>query len=381
MTLHTGRGLLLAAGCLLLAACGGGGGDAAPPDSGAPPVNTPQPNRAPTAEAGEPQSAQAGGVVLLNGVGVDADGDSLTYAWEQVDGPEVDLQDTDSAVARFDVPPTFSALSLTFLLTVTDPDGVIATDTTTVWLNLGFTSCTPTAPPEELGLDAFYTKYCDANGIPIVSSGNVADEALEWARYIVLEMVKLRPDVVGEMISNDARVGMIAENELVTDMPEYEDLYILFPDVDWNIYRGLGAVIGRPLGSSSEENTLCLPGDVYEGSNILVHEFAHTIDNLGLKPSDSSWRGRLNAAYQTAMDTGLWQDCAFECYAATNSDEYFAEGSQQFFNVAWDSTESPLHNDVDTREELAAYDPALYQLLLEVYAEIEIPLCPVYAAP
>ena len=111
---------------------------------------------------------------------------------------------------------------------------------------------------------------------------------------------------------------------------------------------------------------------------MLVHEFAHTIDNLGLKTIGDSWRSRLFETYRAAMDAGLWQDCELDCYAATNSDEYFAEGTQHYFNVNWDNTESALHNHVDTRDELAAYDPALYQLMLEVYADVEIPLCPVY---
>ena len=244
-----GRRLLVLASCLVLAACsGGGGGDEPPPASDSPSGGGQQVNRAPIANAGEPQTAQAGGVVLLRGRGTDVDGDTLDYNWQQIGGPSVDIDDANSAVARFDVPSMFSQETLTFVLTVTDPDGEVATDTTTVWMNLGFSSCTPTAPPLELGLDPFYTKYCYANCIPIISSDNVADEALEWARYIVLEMIKLRPDVAAEMIRNEARVGIIAENELVTDMPEYEDLYITFPGIDWNIYRGLGAVLGRPLG-------------------------------------------------------------------------------------------------------------------------------------
>lgn len=43
-----------------------------------------------------------------------------------------------------------------------------------------------TLPPESLGLDAaFYKKYTDAGGIPIISSAKVPDDALLVARDIV----------------------------------------------------------------------------------------------------------------------------------------------------------------------------------------------------
>ena len=38
-----------------------------------------------------------------------------------------------------------------------------------------------TAPPKELGLDAFYTKYVSAGGLPVVGSAKVSDFALREA--------------------------------------------------------------------------------------------------------------------------------------------------------------------------------------------------------
>jgi hypothetical protein len=114
------------------------------------------------------------------------------------------------------------------------------------------------APPASLGLDKFYKKYIDADGIPIVSSEKVDDLALIKAKSIVSYMVKMIPDAKAKMILNKLRIGIIGETEKPTQMPEYRDLYTAFPGTDWdNRARGYGATIDRPLTSNCEENMLC----------------------------------------------------------------------------------------------------------------------------
>ena len=243
-----------------------------------------------------------------------------------------------------------------------------------VIVSSGFTPCTPTAPPASLGLDPFYKKYCDANGIPIVSSELVPDRALEWARYVVLEMLKLRPDAAAALVQQRVRVAIMADTEVTTDIPEHRDLYQAFPGVDWDTRaRGLGATAARPATSAAEENVLCYANDRYRSENILMHEFGHTIDEMGLRRSDPGWLTRLTVAYNAAMASGLWVNT----YAATNREEYFAEGVQSWFDANLQSNPpNGIHNHVNTRAELAVYDPTLLQLLREAVPEISIPLCP-----
>lgn len=40
---------------------------------------------------------------------------------------------------------------------------------------------------------------------------------------------------------------------------------------------------------AGEENLLCLPRDKYTGENILIHEFAHLIDFIGLRGTDRNF--------------------------------------------------------------------------------------------
>jgi hypothetical protein len=97
-----------------LAACGGGGGD-----SGTNQVA----NRAPTVDAGTGQTADEFANVTLSGTASDADGDALSYLWEQTDGLGVTINDATALTATFEAPDvlaTSTPESLTFRLTVSD---------------------------------------------------------------------------------------------------------------------------------------------------------------------------------------------------------------------------------------------------------------------
>jgi alpha-glucosidase len=220
-----------------------------------------------------------------------------------------------------------------------------------------------TAPPKSVRtsfkLAPFYKKYISAKGLPLVASDKVSDEALREADFIVNHMLEGREDVRQALIKNRVRVAVMAPSEKTTDIPEHSGLT---PKEYWdNRARGLGATFARPAISGAEENLLNLKGDRYAKENILVHEFAHTIHEMGLNTIDKAFDGKLRAAYQLAIDRGLWKGK----YAASNRKEYWAEGVQSYFDC--NDANNSQHNDVDTREELAEYDPALFMLIDEAF--------------
>ncbi len=224
-----------------------------------------------------------------------------------------------------------------------------------------------TSPFEELGLDGFYKKYLDASGLPVISSWIVYDEALLLTRDIVNHMVSgIPPEALDRMIEDGVRVGVIGRNQITSDMPEYSDLNEAFPGSPWDNYRGLGPTLARPLASSGEENLLQLPGDIYAGENILIHEFAHAIDLMGLRPTVEGFEDELLKAYDKAMEEGLWHNT----YAAVNSEEYFAEGVQSWYNAnRFADPPDGVHNHVNTREKLKEYDRRLYDLLAKYFPD------------
>jgi hypothetical protein len=222
------------------------------------------------------------------------------------------------------------------------------------------------APPASLGLDPFYTKHLDAGGLPIVGSDKVPDAALVEARKIVVQMTSKRPDIVKAMIEGKTRVAIMAKTEVTTDIPEHRDLNTKFPTTDWNKRcRGVGATKVRPACSGAEENLLQLDDDHYLGESILIHEFGHTMLVMGTEPA---FRGEVQAAYKDAMAKGLFRNT----YAASNADEYWAEGVQDWFDANLTSIPSNgVHNEIGTRAALKTYDPPLAALLEKVYGDDE----------
>ena len=218
------------------------------------------------------------------------------------------------------------------------------------------------APPAYLELDPFYTKYLDAAGIPVIGSEEVPDEAFYAARTVIEQMLKKRRDVADSMIRHRIRVGIIAKGQKTTDLPEYRELNTLFPGSDWDNTRGIGATRFIPLSSCAEENLLCYGEgeDPYADEDILIHEFAHSMLELGIIAADPSALQKIKDIYERALQKGLWA----HTYAATNFQEYFAEGVQSWYNLNAEAIPgNGIHNQVNTRRELKEYDPELYGFL------------------
>jgi hypothetical protein len=216
----------------------------------------------------------------------------------------------------------------------------------------------PEALRQALQLSPFYKKHVSAGGIPILSSEKPSDHALLEAAYLVERMLAHRLDLRRALIEKGARVAVMAVSEFTTDIPEHSHLRPKqYAD---RRARGMG---GPGCVSCGEENLLSYPGDPYAAENILIHEFAHGIHQVGMRALDPTFDRRLREAYRTAMDQGLWKGT----YAATNPGEYWAEGVQSWFDTNREN--DAAHNHVNTRAELKEYDPALARLLEEVLGD------------
>ena len=83
-------------------------------------------NQPPTADAGPEQSVEEGSFVSLSGLNsTDSDGRIVSFRWQQTSGPEVFLEDPDSAETNFAAPEVGTdGTALSFQLSVTDDDGL-----------------------------------------------------------------------------------------------------------------------------------------------------------------------------------------------------------------------------------------------------------------
>ena len=235
-----------------------------------------------------------------------------------------------------------------------------------------------TAPPptltqwlarKESPLDPWYKKYVSANGLPVVASAAVSDTALLQARYIANHMLSRIPEAREEMIRCHFRIGVVGYKENITDLPECKMMKVWWPETDWDQRgRGYGATLQLPVMSIGEENLVKIPNfrERYWSESIMVHEFAHNVD-FALRRINREFRDSLNVAFNQAKREGLWSGT----YSMTNSEEYFAEGAQAWFNTC--RMVVPQNDGsrftLKTREQLKAYDPRLYRLCASVFPD------------
>lgn len=217
-----------------------------------------------------------------------------------------------------------------------------------------------------LGYDNFYKKCIYANGIPILSSDNVSDQALIQAKAITEHIANSLPrGVVKTMTDRKFRIVVTSKTEKTTSVPEYSNLYKIHPKGNWDNVGGVGGTPEIPISTCSEENLLCYQNDISAGYDILTHELAHGIHALGLNFYDRKFDKKLLKMWKMAKKEKLWT----ETYAVTNHYEYFACATQIWFHVfAQSPIANGFSNSIDTRKELLTYDPRLYKLMQGVYS-------------
>lgn len=233
------------------------------------------------------------------------------------------------------------------------------------------------APPAYLKLPAYYKKYLDAGGIPIVANGTVADAALFKMQAIVNTMISKDAAVKQQLQARLRRVLIIPRNDGMTSLPEYATLDQTnpIPGSTWNQRaQGVGWTDALPYMSCSEANLLHsgYPLDRYTDESICIHEFAHTVFDAGIVFRDGDALNRLTALYNADVSRGLLGNT----YAGSSVSEYWAENVQAWFNAASCTnpnntpicTQNVLYkNDRPLWNEIGHWFPAPYQLSVQLY--------------
>ena len=223
----------------------------------------------------------------------------------------------------------------------------------------------PATPPadvrEFLELDPYYQQWISIEGFPVIAAPDVNPYALKEAAWVIAKMIGHRWDVLRTMKDNKGRFAVIAHDEVISELPEYK-IHEKWPDFLAYPFRGFGGTQGATI-SAGEEGILKFPG-AHRSYSVLLHEFAHGVHVLGLRTLDTTFDRRLETAYRTAMERGLWQGT----YAASDPREYWAEGTHAWF---FPNGGASFRNFGSSRQELRQYDRALAALLVEVYGDSE----------
>ncbi len=219
---------------------------------------------------------------------------------------------------------------------------------------------TITTPPTDLGLDSYYVKYMNCNGIHIVTGDKAPDSCLVKVYRQIESMTDMLPkEVLDKMVSYSPRVIVMGRYEGITELPEYKD----YPGIKpyWDIHcRGLEASEDLPVTLAAEENVLAYQIDPNYAEDILVKYFAKTVFKLGISKVYPQAEKQLFDLHTNATLAGKYKNT----YAGGNMLEYFAEGVQDWLDV---NAEAPLpngeHNWVNTRADLKKYDSGLYDFI------------------
>lgn len=123
--------------------------------------------------------------------------------------------------------------------------------------------------------------------------------------------------------------------------------------VDGRRYRQLRGVGGRHAATGIEK----LREAAELGFNVYAHEFAHQLHRFALPPARVT---EVSALYRAAERRGRFLDW----YAASNEDEYFAQGYEAFVSHAKRGCLKETQHH--TRADLARVDPALHAFFLEI---------------
>jgi hypothetical protein len=192
-------------------------------------------------------------------------------------------------------------------------------------------------------------------------------------------MLSHRPDLAHWLAANGYRVAIMAESESTTDLPEqahwtrpdrsdprltrcerkhYDERIGAMTDREYWNARARG--MAGPLTSGAAEDVLGLRSSRYYGETVLIHEFSHDV-LAAIRAVDPPLARAVDEAYVSALTAGRWKDE----YASTSVDEYWAEGTQFWF----ESNKLAAFNGrrVLDHQDLAGYDPALYAALGKAY--------------
>jgi hypothetical protein len=134
---------------LLIVACGGSNSKKI---EVTPSLPNPVANTAPIANAGIDQQVNEGETVNLSGTGTDSES-AVTYAWTQTAGPSVTLNQDSIASPSFTAPNIDTDTSVTLEISVSDDEGLTATDTVIVTIKASGSVSVNTPPTVNAGVD------------------------------------------------------------------------------------------------------------------------------------------------------------------------------------------------------------------------------------
>lgn len=292
----------------------------------------PPPNQVPVANAGGDQMVGSGDSVILDGTDSnDDDGDALSYAWVQLSGPPVTLDNASATQPRFVTPHVLNLTDLDFELSVSDG---AATSIDTVKVTVGQSG------------DANFDNLVDIADLGIVganfnkikavwSEGNfnfdttvdVADLGILGANWSHGSLETVTHDCTLENQLQWAQGVPVFEPQEETQDTQHIDVLVLFPRPAEEHLQTL-INLNRTFGQATMEDfldvTFSYVNDMYLRSDARAHfELVHAQD-IDLSYIEEDWKGRLPIVLMNSENNISWYGPYLEAIE-TLRDEYAAD--------------------------------------------------------
>ncbi len=275
----------------------------------------------------------------------------------------------ESAPAETTVTSTTVAPLTTLVPTSTTTSSVLPPETTTTTVPLPLNECevAPTTAVEGYG------QGCTVLGLGVLAAEEVDAAAIKGLADRAYNMLVFRPEYATAIAAYPIGLRVIAADQRIMDLPEFDQIYFLHPGTDWRrLGRSFAGTEVIPYAAFAEENLLCGDGDPYEGEDIFLREFAIAIRRYAMEAVDTATSQAIEQAYAVAIAEGKWQNTLAEI----NSEQYWAEGVQSFFDAnlednAEDREPISSHNHVNTRDELLTYDRSLWAIAISVFGDTD----------
>ncbi|HET7738196.1 MAG TPA: hypothetical protein VFK32_06445, partial [Tepidiformaceae bacterium] len=188
----------------------------------------------------------------------------------------------------------------------------------------------------------------DLLGISIVANADVDPRAVDLAEATLIDIVEDN-DLEDALSAQGAYIIIADSSQGVLDIPEFaclEDQGRSFTHV-----CGVADHADYPVATVNESDLLGRSSGPCRGLNILYHEVGHLVQGWSIGPADAI---DIRLLYQDALNAGKYEGA----YAATNANEYFAEGTQVYFLRG---------SSGEDRDWLERYDPDLFAMLESIY--------------
>ncbi len=275
----------------------------------------------------------------------------------------------ESAPAETTVASTTIAPVTTLAPPSTATSSTLPPDTTTTTVALPSNECEVRSTIAVEG----YSQGCTVLGLEVLAGEEVNPNAIDQLADRTYNMLVNRPEYAAAIAAFPIGIRIIGSSQRIMDLPEFEDIYFHHPGIDWRFLgRSFPGTEIIPFAAGAEENLLCSTEDRYEGEDNFMRDFAITIRRFAMDTVDESTSAAIDQAYAVAIAEGKWKNTLAEI----NSEQYWAEGVQSFFDAnlednAEDREPISSHNHVNTRDELRAYDRALYQVAISVFGDTD----------